>query len=74
MLRLAMLKLSFCPDWATWLFQSIPGLFWENLCEAHQAEGTCLYPHTPKTKLLSLKYPLLLIPGLAALGLEKYDA
>jgi hypothetical protein len=48
-----MLKHRFCPECATvllWLFQGIPGLFWENLCEAHQAEGTCLHPQTPKAK------------------------
>jgi hypothetical protein len=60
-----------------WLFKSIPGLFWENLCEAHQAEGTCLHPQTLKQK----KTPLSEIPSisysspmLAALGLDKYDA
>jgi hypothetical protein len=77
MLRLAMLKHFFCPDWATWLFQGIPGLFWESLCEEHQAEGTCLHPQTPKTKEnSSLEIPSTSdsSPMLAALGLDKYDA
>jgi hypothetical protein len=45
-----MLKHYFCQDWTTWLFQGVPELFWVNLCEARQAEGTCLHHQTPETK------------------------
>jgi hypothetical protein len=64
----------FCPDWATWLFQGIPGLFWENLCEAHQVECNFYIPRLlkqKKTTLSEIPSTSDSIPMLAAKDLDK---